>query len=77
MNVLKVIALAEIRHAELLEQAEQLRLAQRAADSRGVRKQRGSVLRDELTALRAHIGAMRRPVLTKPTDLAPAATETT
>jgi hypothetical protein len=77
MNDLKAIALAEIRLAELHEQAEQYRLAQRAADSRRGRKRWGSVLRDELTALRARMSAMQRPGLTKPADLEPAATETT
>jgi hypothetical protein len=77
MNVLKAIALAEIRHAELLEQAERHRLAQRAAGSRRGRTPWGSVLGDGLTALRAGMSALRRPGLTKPADLAPAATETT
>ena len=77
MNVLKAIALAEIQHAELLEHAEQIRLAQGAMDSRQGRKPRGSVVREGLAALRARIGAMRRPVLAGPSDLAPAATETT
>ena len=73
----KVIAVAEIRRTELLDQAAQHRLAQRAADSRHGRKPWGRVVRDELTALRARISAMRRPDLTKPADLALATTETT
>ncbi len=77
MNALKAIALAEIRHAELLEQAEQHRLAHQAAGSRRGRTPWGRVLRDDLTALRARVSALRRPGLTKPADLAPAATETT
>ena len=77
MNVLEVMALAEIRHAELLEQAERHRLAQRAAGSRRGRTPWGRALRDELTALRARMSAMRRPDLANPSDLAPAATKTT
>jgi hypothetical protein len=77
MNVLKVIALAEIRHAELLEQAEQLRLRQRAANSGRDRNRWGRIVRHEFTALRARMSLMRRPDLPKQTDLAPAATETT
>ncbi len=73
----RVIALAEIRLAELHEQAEQHRLARLAVGSSRGRKEWGSVLRDDLTALRARISAMRRPDLAKSPDLAPAATETT
>jgi hypothetical protein len=73
----RVIAVAEIRRAELLDQAEQHRLAQLAGNSRRGRQEWGSVLRDELTALRARVSAIQRPGLTKPADLAPAAAETT
>ena len=73
----RTIALAEIRRTELLDQAAQHRLAQRAAAGVRGRKPWGRVVRDELTALRARMSAMRRPDLTKPADLVPAATETT
>ena len=76
MNDRMMMAFAEIRLAELLEQAEQHRLAHRAADSGRGRKPWGRVLQDVLTALRARVSAMRRSGLTKPADLTPAATET-
>jgi hypothetical protein len=77
MNVLKAIALAEIRHAELLEQAEQLRLAQRAVDTRRRGKPWDRGVRNGLAAMRARTRAIRRPGLTKPANLAPEAAETT
>jgi hypothetical protein len=70
----RVIAVAEIRLAELHEQAEQHRLAQRAAGSSRGRKEWGS---DLLMALRSRMSALRRPDLAKASDLAPAATKTT
>jgi hypothetical protein len=73
----RTIALAEIRLAELHEQAAQHRLARLAVGSSRGRTAWGRVVRDELTALRARISAMRRSDLTKPAGLAPAATETT
>jgi hypothetical protein len=76
MNVPKAIALAEIRHAELLGQAAQHRLARRAARPHSGRRRWGHVWRDAVLALRACESATRRPDLMKPADLAPAA-ETT
>jgi hypothetical protein len=75
MNVLTVMELAEIRHAELLEQAERLRLAQRAASRQSGSRRWGRVWRGAVVALRAR-DHTTRPDLTKPADLALAA-ETT
>ena len=72
MNDLKVMALAEIRLAELHEQAAQHRLAQRAAPARRGRKRWGHVLRDAALALRARMSTTRSS-LEKPADPAPAA----
>ena len=67
--------LAEIRQAELLEQAEHFRLVRQSAGSRSGRPPRWRPLQRELMALRALIRTMRRTELTLPTDAAPAAVE--
>ncbi len=77
VNVPSLIMLAELRREELLAQAEHYRLAKQAASLNASRSPRGTDLRADLIALRARIGAMRRrPVLTKPMDLAPTGSET-
>lgn len=75
MNVLKAITLAEIRHAELLDQAEQHRRARLAAGSIPGNNivQRRLTVRGAMTAVFARVSAMRRrqdPM--KPTEAAPA-----
>ncbi|MGH2617010.1 MAG: hypothetical protein ACRDJC_17385 [Thermomicrobiales bacterium] len=78
MNASNMITLAEIRRGEMLQQAEQYRLAKQAANLNTGRGPRGVALSDALMALRGRINAMRqRPDLTKPIDLAPAPSETT
>lgn len=77
MHPLSTIELAAIRRAECLEYAEQYRLAQRAANPVHGRTRWWRGVRDELTALRARMSAARRPDLTTPTDLTPAAAEAT
>lgn len=76
MMSFSAIELAEIRQAELLQYAEEQRLARFAAAARQARKHPGRGWRNELTTLIARISAMRRPPRTMPADLAPAA-ETT
>jgi hypothetical protein len=71
----RVIALAEIRRAELLEQAERHRLAQRAADTRRGKTLSRPALRDALAALSAHANAVRRRHPSQSSDLAAAAPE--
>ena len=77
MHAHTVIALAEIRHAELLAHAEQLRQTRRAGASRRGRTPWGRGFRHGLTALHARMSAPPRPTPTTPTDLAPATAETT
>ena len=77
MNPLYTIELAEIRRAELIEQAEQHRLAHGAVDFHRGRTPWRRGLREELTALWTRMSAMRRPALNSPAKLAPAAVEST
>jgi hypothetical protein len=72
------VARAEKRRADLREQEEQYRRAQRALDSGNGRRPWRANLRNEAMALRTRVIALRRrPALTYPIDLAPAASETT
>ena len=66
----RVFAVAEIRHAELLEHAAQNRLARRAVGPHGGSRRWSHVLRDAVLALRARGTATRRSHLTTPIDLA-------
>lgn len=63
--------LAEIRHAEFLEEAAQHRQERRAARLHRGRRRWGPVVRDAVVALRVAGSSMRRPGLTQPVDLAP------
>jgi hypothetical protein len=68
----RVFAVAEIRHAELLEHAAQYRLVRRATSPPSGSRRWSQVLRDAVLALRARGTATRRPHLTTPIDLAAA-----
>jgi hypothetical protein len=69
----RAFEVAAIRHAEILEQAAQYRLARRDASPHSGRRRWSQALRDAVAALRVTGSATRRPGLTKPVDLAPAA----
>ncbi len=76
VNYTTFMMLAEIRQAELLDQAEHYRLLKQAASLNAGRGLRGTDLKAELLALRSRLHAMRRGAgFTKPIDLAPAATD--
>ena len=77
MHAHTVIALAEIRHAELLAHAEQLRQTRRAGAPRRGWTPWGRGFRHGLTALGARMSAAPRPSPITSTDLAPATAETT
>lgn len=76
MHPLSTIELAEIRRAECLEYAEQYRLAQQVAIPAHGGKPWQRAVRDTLATMRVRM-SVARPDLTTPTDLAPAAAETT
>ena len=69
----RAFTVAGIRHAELVEQAAQYRLARRDARPHSGRRRWSQALRDAMLALRFAGSSTRRPGLTKPVDLAPAA----
>ncbi len=62
VNATSVMMLAEMRRADLLQQAEHYRLMQQAVSLDAGRGPRGIDLRAELMALHARISAMARPV---------------
>jgi hypothetical protein len=66
----RAFTVAEIRHAELLEQAAHHRLTRRAAGPHSGRRWWSHVLRDVVMALRVAGSSTRRPRLTKHADLA-------
>jgi hypothetical protein len=68
----RVFAVAEIRHAELLEHAAQYQLARRAAGPHSGSRRWSQALRDAVMARRDRGNATRRPNLTRPIDLDPA-----
>ncbi|MBA3450302.1 MAG: hypothetical protein H0T18_03705 [Chloroflexia bacterium] len=76
VNFTTLMMLAEIRQAELLEQAEHYRLLKQAATLNVERGRRGTDFTAAVMALRARLnGSGRRSALTKPIDLAAAATD--
>jgi hypothetical protein len=73
MDFLKAMELAHVRHAELLEQAAQHRLAGRAAGPHGARRRRSQAVQDAVMALRVRGRATLRSDLLQPADLTSAA----
>jgi hypothetical protein len=73
MDFRTAMDLAEIRHAELLAHAARHRQTRRAERRHSGRRRWSRVLRDAVLVVCAGGSSIRRPNLTKPANLAPAA----